>query len=45
MSDVSRPLPAEKAASLDDVLTELDARLEQVIQLCEQFVEQRLSAR
>jgi len=46
MSDVSRRLSAEKAAPpLDDVLTELFARLEQVIQLTEQLVEKKLSAR
>lgn len=45
MSDLSGRVPAEKAASLDDVLTELDARLKQLIQLVEQLVEMKLSAK
>jgi hypothetical protein len=45
VSDEVRRLPAEKTAPLGDVLTELEGRLEQVIQLVEQLVEMKLSAK
>ncbi|QKV75389.1 hypothetical protein [Amycolatopsis sp. Hca4] len=44
-ADEAQRAPAEKAAALDDVLAKLDARLKQVIQLTEQLVEMKLSAK